>query len=95
MAKEVKVLSLNNLNRREIDIIEDITNTELHWWKRNKDGGLDLYYDDYDVMGDCKEKKTFTEDNLIACSIISLGILAAILFSFLFIKFKMLYCTCL
>ena len=52
MAKEVKVLSLNNLNRREIDIIEDITNAELHWWKRNKDGGLDLYYDDYDVMGE-------------------------------------------
>ena len=48
----VKVLSLNDLNRREIDIIEDITNAELHWWKRNKDGGPDLYYDDYDVMGE-------------------------------------------
>ena len=47
MTKEVKVLSLNNLNRREIDIIEDITSTEVHFWKRNEDGGLDLYYDEY------------------------------------------------
>jgi hypothetical protein len=28
MAKEVKVLSLNNLDRWQIDIIEDITRTE-------------------------------------------------------------------
>ena len=47
MTKEVKVLSLNNLNRREIDIIEDITSTEVHFWKRNEAGGLDLYYDEY------------------------------------------------
>lgn len=46
MTKEIKVLSLNNLNRREIDIIQDITSTELHFWRRNEDGGLDLYYDD-------------------------------------------------
>ncbi len=46
MAKEVKVLSLNKLDRWQIDIIEDITRTEVHCWRRNDDGGLDLYYDD-------------------------------------------------
>jgi hypothetical protein len=45
MTKETKVLSLNNLNRCEIDIIEDITRTEVHYWRRNEDRGLDLYYD--------------------------------------------------
>jgi hypothetical protein len=54
MTKEVKVLSLNNLNRREIDIIQDITSTELHFWRRNKVGGLDLYYDD---MGESQGKE--------------------------------------
>jgi hypothetical protein len=46
MAKGVKVLSLNNLDRWQIDIIEDITSTELHFWRRNKDGGIDLYYEE-------------------------------------------------
>jgi hypothetical protein len=54
MAKEIKVLSLNNLDRRQIDIIEDITSTELHFWKRNEEGGLDLYYDD---MGESQGKE--------------------------------------
>ena len=27
-------------------IIEDITRTEVHYWRKNEDGGLDLYYDD-------------------------------------------------
>jgi hypothetical protein len=46
MTKETKALSLNSLNRREIDIIEDIASTEVHCWRRNEDVGLDLYYDD-------------------------------------------------
>jgi hypothetical protein len=41
-AKEVKVLAPNNLDRWQIDIIEDITGTEVHYWRRNEDGGLDL-----------------------------------------------------
>jgi hypothetical protein len=31
------------LDRWQIDIIEDITRTEVHYWRRNEEGGLDLY----------------------------------------------------
>ncbi|HZB74291.1 MAG TPA: hypothetical protein VE378_06060 [Nitrososphaeraceae archaeon] len=41
-----QVLSLNDLDRRQTDIIMDITNKGVHSWKRNDDGGVDLYYDD-------------------------------------------------
>jgi hypothetical protein len=54
MAKEVMVLSLNNLDRWQIDIIEDITSNEVHYWRKNEDGGLDLYYDD---MGESQGKE--------------------------------------
>lgn len=43
MTKEVKILSLTNLDRRQIDLIEDVTDQEIHFWKRNDNGGLDLY----------------------------------------------------
>jgi len=65
-------------------IIEVITRTEIHYWRRNEDGGLDLYYDD---MGDCKEKKTFIVDSLIACSIVLANVIAAIVFLTLEIPF--------
>jgi hypothetical protein len=32
--KEIKVLSLNDLDRWQTDIIMDITNKEVHHWKR-------------------------------------------------------------
>ena len=54
MTKEIKVLSLNNLDRWQIDIIEDITRTEVHYWRRNEDGGLGLHYDD---MGESQGKE--------------------------------------
>jgi hypothetical protein len=54
MTKEIKVLSLNNLDRSQIDIFEDITRTEVHYWRRNEDGGLDLCYDD---MGESQGKE--------------------------------------
>jgi len=77
MTKETKVLSLNNLDRWETDIIMDITSKEVHHWKRNDDGGIDLYYDD---MGESKEKKIFTEDSIIAATIIMTAVVATILF---------------
>ena len=43
---EIKVLSLNNLDRWQTDIIIDITDNGVHHWKRNDDGGIDLYYED-------------------------------------------------
>jgi hypothetical protein len=46
MTKEIKVLSLNDLDRWQTDIIMDITRTEVHYWRRNENGGLDLCYDD-------------------------------------------------
>ena len=46
MTKETKVLSLNNLDRWQTDIIIDITSKEVHHWKRSDGGGIDLYYDD-------------------------------------------------
>jgi hypothetical protein len=48
------VRSYNNLDRWQIDIIEDITRTEVHHWRRNEDGGLDLCYDD---MGESQGKE--------------------------------------
>ena len=46
MTKETKVLSLNNLDRWQTDIIIDITSQEVHHWKRNDDGGIELYYEE-------------------------------------------------
>jgi hypothetical protein len=43
MTKETKVLSLNDLDRWQTDII---TNKEVHHWKPNDDGGIDLYYEE-------------------------------------------------
>lgn len=40
MTKGVKILSLTNLDRRQIDLIEDVTDQEIHFWKRNDTGGL-------------------------------------------------------
>jgi hypothetical protein len=77
MTKEIKVLSLNNLDRWQTDIIMDITRTEVHHWRRNEDGGLDLYYDD---MGEPREKKTFIVGSIIAATIIIIGVVATILF---------------
>jgi hypothetical protein len=54
MTKEIKVLSLNDLDRWQTDIIMDIMRTEVHYWRRNEDGGLDLYYDD---MGESQVKE--------------------------------------
>ena len=34
MSKEIKILSLNNIDRRQADLIEDFTQ-EIHYWKRN------------------------------------------------------------
>jgi hypothetical protein len=41
--KEVKALSLE-LNEIKSNAIEHITNNKVHCWKRNDEGGLDLYY---------------------------------------------------
>jgi hypothetical protein len=54
MTKEIKVLSLNDLDRWQTDIIMDITRTEVHYWRKNEDGGLDLCYDD---MGESQGKE--------------------------------------
>jgi hypothetical protein len=43
---EEKVLLLNDLDRWQTDITMDITNKGIHLWKRNDNGGVDLYYDD-------------------------------------------------
>jgi hypothetical protein len=40
--KEVKVLSIN-LDKRQVDMIEDVTNNEIHRWIKNDRGGIDLY----------------------------------------------------
>jgi hypothetical protein len=42
--KEIKVLSLR-LDRRQADLILDVTHTEIHHWERSNDdeGKLDLY----------------------------------------------------
>jgi hypothetical protein len=40
---EIKALSIS-LNKERIDAIEYITNNKVHCWKRNGEGGLDLYY---------------------------------------------------
>ena len=39
MTKETKVLSLNDLDRWQTDIIMDKTSKEVHHRKRNDDGG--------------------------------------------------------
>jgi hypothetical protein len=46
MTKETKVLSLNDLDRWQTNIIINITSKEVHHWKRNDDGGIDLYYEE-------------------------------------------------
>ena len=63
----------NNSNIRYYDEVSNIdvqfhslSSTELLCWRRNKEGGLDIYYDD---MENCKEK-TFIKDSIIAVTII-------------------------
>jgi hypothetical protein len=75
MTKETKVLSLNNLDRWQTDIIIDITSKEVHHWKRSGGGGIDLYYEEMD-----NRKKRFLADSVIACAIILIGIIAAFIF---------------
>jgi hypothetical protein len=40
--KDVKVLTLSSLSRREKDIIMDIANSEIHCWRLNDNGDLEL-----------------------------------------------------
>jgi hypothetical protein len=53
MTKEIKVLSLNNLDRWQTDIVIDITSKEVHHWKRNDDGGIDLYHEEMGYLPFC------------------------------------------
>jgi hypothetical protein len=41
--KKVKGLSLN-LDKKQSDAIEIITNNKMHCWRKNSKGGLDLYF---------------------------------------------------
>jgi hypothetical protein len=74
MTKETKVLSLNNLDRWQTDIIIDITSKEVHHWKRNAGGGI------YIMKRWDNRKKRFLADSVIACAIILTGIIAAFIF---------------